>query len=378
MNVSVGILAGGKSSRMGSDKAFLKIGGKTFLQTLIDEFSFCDDLMVSLPEDLCLEPRSLSQSKCRNLQVEPSRNLRLIPDCRKDSGPLEGILQCLKNARNDFVFFCAVDMPFLKNEILFYINEFISSDYDIFCMKDENHIHPLCGIYSKKVLPVAEKMLEKGRFKLMELLDSSRTKFIDLKYTKFDSSILQNINTKEDFVQFVGMRLLSPSTGSGYHLPKCRKQFVFCVSGLKKSGKTWLVEKLVKSLTEKGFSVGTIKHDGHDFSVDEGETDSSRFYRAGAEFSAIFSKAQWNVHGRNLTSDFDEACFVEKILKNLPKLDFVIIEGMKSSDLPKIVIQKGDEKWTGEYKNVFATVHDFSEEAVENILNKISIISDNL
>lgn len=96
MKLSVGILAGGKSSRMGQDKVLLKLKQKSFLDILINEFSDFDELIISL--DYLNRYKELSCKK--------------VEDSIKDIGPIEGIRQILKESKNKYNFICAADMPF--------------------------------------------------------------------------------------------------------------------------------------------------------------------------------------------------------------------------------------------------------------------------
>ena len=120
------------------------------------------------------------------------------------------------------MFICAADMPFITKELVAYMTEFISSDYDCYCMMDEDHIHPLCAIYSGNVLSVIKELIDKGQYRLMNILHAGRTKYIRLETSCFDKRVVKNINTKEEYVRLV--------------LP-----VVFCVSGVKDSGKTGLI-----------------------------------------------------------------------------------------------------------------------------------------
>lgn len=69
-----------------------------------------------------------------------------------------------------------------------------------------------------------------------------------------------------------------------------KKQFILAVSGVKNSGKTTLITKILPLLKAKGLNVAVIKHDGHDFEADVPETDSWKFAKAGADSTLIFSK----------------------------------------------------------------------------------------
>ena len=66
-----------------------------------------------------------------------------------------------------------------------------------------------------------------------------------------------------------------------------RKQYVIAVCGRKNSGKTTLIERMIRELSERGLKTAVIKHDGHDFTCDIPGTDSDRFMEAGAAGAAV-------------------------------------------------------------------------------------------
>lgn len=114
-----------------------------------------------------------------------------------------------------------------------------------------------------------------------------------------------------------------------------RDPVLFCVSGLKNSGKTGLVERLIHAFTDKGMTVGVIKHDGHSFECDVEGTDSDRFYRAGAAATAVFSDTQSFVRVRHQLP-------VEEMVRQMGDVDVVMIEGMKDSSYPKVEVIRGE------------------------------------
>ena len=298
-NCSIGILAGGKSSRMGENKALIEYSSKTFLRRLTDEFSGRNEIIVS-------------QNRREVLPV--ADGIVSVTDEHEDIGPIEGIRRILTVAKSDYVFICAVDMPFLKSEMAEYLSEFISSDHDCYVVKDDKHYHPLCAIYSKAVLPVIEKLIAQGRYRLMDLLNAVRTKYVSLEHTCIEAKQLSNFNTCDDIKKL--------------YLP-----VVFAVSGTKDSGKTWLIVRLVNEFIKEGFCVGVIKHDGHDFETDVKGSDTERFYSEGARFTAIFNGEKYAVNAR-------ERVTVEELLKMCPETDIVICEGFKDSSLPKVVVAR--------------------------------------
>lgn len=297
MKLSAGVLAGGKSSRMGQNKALLTINNQRFMDKITEELSAFDEVLVSVA----------SKSDYSGI------NLPMFEDEHKEIGPIEGIYQIVKHASNEYVFICAVDMPFVSSKLVSYMSEFISSDYDCYVMMDEEHIHPLCAIYSKTVLPVIEKLIAADRRRLMDILNGVRTKYIKLETSCFDKKTVKNINTRDEYVKLT--------------LPA-----VFCVSAVKDSGKTGLIIKLINEFISDGYKVGVIKHDGHDYVMDHEGTDTFRFSEAGAVMSSIFSDYRCSVNftGKKTLEDMIEFAGNE--------CDIIIIEGAKQSPYPKIEV----------------------------------------
>ena len=73
------------------------------------------------------------------------------------------------------------------------------------------------------------------------------------------------------------------------------KPFIAAVSGVKNSGKTTFMEKLISELAGQGYRVAVIKHDGHEFQADREGTDTYRMRQAGTYGTCIFSSGQWQV-----------------------------------------------------------------------------------
>lgn len=193
MEYSIGILAGGLSTRMGSDKSKLLWQGRTFLQILLNEFSDITDCMVSVGRD-------------QDFELIPCRK---VIDTIHNIGPIEGIRELLIHAKNPYVFICATDMPFLKRELPTYLLSYINDDYDSWVIKNENGLHPLCGIYSVRILPVIEELIHEKDYKLQHLLNRIRTKFITLDTLGLPDIILSNINTKEEYNKLLHIKNIS-------------------------------------------------------------------------------------------------------------------------------------------------------------------------
>lgn len=184
MNLSAAILVG-RSTRMGRDKALLELDRQTFLGRLARELSICDEVLI-----------------CAPLGREYSDyGLRVIPDEHQGIGPMEGLRQSLRHAAADRVFICACDMPFVRREMLLFLSEHISPDFDACVFRHEGRIHPLCGIYAKTALPAVEKLISEGRYRMMELLSCLRTNTVEITEGGFPAETLDNINTPADYAR---------------------------------------------------------------------------------------------------------------------------------------------------------------------------------
>ncbi len=307
---SVGILAGGKSSRMGQNKALMEFQNETMIGRISKAFKGTSEVLVSAAE--------------RGVYDIPG--IKYVYDEHKDIGPIEGLRQVISAADKEYVFVCAADMPFVNREIAEYLAEFISTDYDCYVIADEERVHPLCAIYSKRVLPVIEELIRKGKYRLMEILQAVRTKYVELRYTNFDRRVVKNVNTKDEF-----LRLSLPVT--------------LAVSGFKNSGKTGLIEKLINEFICIGFSVGVLKHDGHD-QIEEAEgTDTERFRRAGALCTLVYSEGRYLLsagRGDGKSPGRSPEEMVEELRRCACPLDIILLEGFKYSAYPKVELVRRD------------------------------------
>jgi len=108
---------------------------------------------------------------------------------------------------------------------------------------------------------------------------------------------------------------------------------VYGVTGWKNSGKTTLVERLVKEITARGLTVSTVKHAHHDFDVDQRGKDSHRHRQAGARQVLVSSSRRWALMTE--LGDAGESALA-RLLDRLDPVDLVLVEGYKRDHHPKI------------------------------------------
>ena len=182
------ILAGGKSARMGSDKAFLELGGRSLLIRALDlaQAVTPDVKIVGAPEKFAA--------------FAPA-----VPDIYPARGPLGGIHAALFNSTTDYNLILAVDLPFVEESFLHYlIAEAQSSGAVVTVPSAVGYFHPLCTVYRKAFLPTADRALAEGRNKLDALFSEVQVRVIseeELQSAGFDAEIFRNLNTPEDWQQ---------------------------------------------------------------------------------------------------------------------------------------------------------------------------------
>ena len=183
LSISGFILAGGKSSRMGTDKALLMFQDKPLLLHMINRIEpFCDKVAISG-----------QNSQYANFEVE------MIPDLYPDCGPIAGVFSALKYTSSDWNLMVSVDVPFVNNELF---NVLISNIGESDCVipKHISGVEPLIALYNRRTLPVIEKMITSGDYRLTNLLSKLSTSYVDCnELIKKHPRLFMNINRMEDY-----------------------------------------------------------------------------------------------------------------------------------------------------------------------------------
>lgn len=128
--------------------------------------------------------------------------------------------------------------------------------------------------------------------------------------------------------------------------------------GRSNTGKTTVIERLIPILVEKGIRVAVIKHHPHDFDIDIPGKDTYRYKKAGATMSVLASPRKIAV----VKDTEDELTLTEIISRYVSDVDFLIIEGFKKENVPKIEVFQRKEgadlpvRWGD--KNLIALVTD--------------------
>ena len=181
------ILAGGKSRRMGKDKALLKINESSFIEILQTELSPLGEKFIS----------------SNNEAINHNPSYTVLCDEFIDAGPLSGILRALEVTRKDALFVVACDMPFITIKFVKKLfEEWNKMHSEILVVKDCNdRIHPLCGIYKKSLKYTIRDMLMHNKHRMLDLINNADSAILSLSDLGFDDKIVSNINTPEEYME---------------------------------------------------------------------------------------------------------------------------------------------------------------------------------
>lgn len=114
---------------------------------------------------------------------------------------------------------------------------------------------------------------------------------------------------------------------------------LYGVTGYKNAGKTGLMERLVTEITNRGFSVSTLKHAHHTFDVDHPGKDSFRHRTAGAQQVLLASGTRWALMSELRGAEEPP---LRDLLQKLDPVDLVLVEGYKRDRHPKIEAYRGE------------------------------------
>lgn len=180
------ILAGGKSSRMGTNKALLPINNKSTIEHVADTLQACTDEIVIMTN---------------NTNDYSFLGYRQYVDRHKDKGPLAGLESALYHLNADRIVVAACDMPFLRSTVYQILLEQLKF-YDAVIPVFENKIHPLSAVYRRSVLETIQRQIEKNDLKIKHFLDLIHVKYVDsfpqIKYSNLQKHFF-NMNERSQY-----------------------------------------------------------------------------------------------------------------------------------------------------------------------------------
>jgi len=277
------ILAGGKGTRMGSEKGLIIYNNKPLIVYAIEALTpICDEILISANSD-----------------AYHKFGYQVIPDQFPDSGPMGGIYSCLQLSGSDVNIILSCDMPLVKTIHLQQLIKFAHLFEAVIPWHGNEYFEPLCAVYRRDLIPVFERFVNAGNFKIPDLIGE-----IDAKLLKsggdngLPADIFFNVNSRDQ------LRVLEAEIPIPYNNPNkldILHNLLLIAGTGRKVGKTTLACQLINKQS-KTHAVTGIKISPHMHHQVEGQSivaqsenymiieetnfnsakDSSRMLKAGA------------------------------------------------------------------------------------------------
>ncbi len=174
------ILAGGKSLRLGREKAGVLLGGETLLARAIRLTRPLGEVWVV--------------GDGRPLPLPPG--VRMVADILPGKGPLGALYTGLLLSPSPYALALACDMPFLAPQLLGYILN-LAPGYDAVVPRVGELLEPLHAVYSRGCLPIIRDLLQEGKLSLQELFPRVKVRYVKVREMG-DTLPFFNINTPQD------------------------------------------------------------------------------------------------------------------------------------------------------------------------------------
>jgi molybdopterin-guanine dinucleotide biosynthesis protein A len=182
------ILAGGKSSRLGRNKALQIIDGKSLIQWVVDRVGILSTEIIVVT------------ARGEVIPCSSTVEIKTVADIYPEKGPLVGIYSGLISASNSWAVVVGCDTPFLSVALLKYMTQ-VCSIYDVVVPRIKNKLEPLCAVYSKDCSGPIQRLLEQGELRIDELFGMVKVKYVEEdEVNRFDPDHLSffNINSQAD------------------------------------------------------------------------------------------------------------------------------------------------------------------------------------
>ena len=343
------VLAGGLSTRMGTDKTRLPWGSTTLLGEMLRKavLTECGEILVSIN-------RELEESEAHIIEEARSfgRDIQLVPDVISMKGPLSGLQSALSVGTKEAYIVVSADMPwfsfhwlpswevhidaFLQGELLAMVPYVGLQEYE-----------PLAAIYKRSVLDTIQESLEGEDVSMHGVLD--KIPYMEMDMIE-EAELYSNVNTR-----------LSYKLAKAKSANRERSVPIVTISASQsKSGKTTVATSLINRLSQRGIVVGMVKSDGHGFSMDQEGTDTWKASQAGAKAVAIAGPNGYAmvVHGESMQRQQQ----LIRLANEMP-VDLVLLESRSYGVAPIIEVVRANHNDTRlqQLEDIVAVVTDIDD-----------------
>lgn len=314
-DISLMIIAGGKSSRLGTDKRKLKLGEKSLLERTLSKGKAANFKEIFL----CAETPSPFLT-----EMAEKYGATLLFDEKQGLGPVSGLAKGLASTNTQWSLAIAGDMPFLDLEELCRFGDSLPTKELALVPVSKGRLQPLAAFYNRKSAPYFQKSLDDNVRKIRQVLEA-----FPYSQREYKGSSFFNVNTPADW------RL---AMGRFTNLQR-RVPIISIIAPSSGTGKTTFIEKLLPRLQERNIRTGVVKSDSHGFDLDMEGKDSYRFSQAGAASVAVVSPSGWF-----MTQKTAKRAELEDIADKMEDIDLILTESRSHGTLPAISLwrEKGE------------------------------------
>ncbi|MHC1720448.1 MAG: molybdenum cofactor guanylyltransferase [Clostridiaceae bacterium] len=181
------ILCGGKSTRMGFDKAMIKVGDKFLIEIIAERLEPVFERIILISND---------SEKLKNVKYQ------CVTDIIPDLGPIGAIYTALKNSDSRYVFVTACDMPVINLDFIKHMMNVLAQEGgDGVISKNGSFLEPLYSFYSVDMTGIFEEVINEGKLRLFDVISRSNIHYVeDRKVREYSKNmdVFTNINYQND------------------------------------------------------------------------------------------------------------------------------------------------------------------------------------
>ena len=320
-NLSLLILAGGKSSRMKKDKSQLPWQDSTTLTHMLTNSYVYPFERTVISANRIIEPQELPdfirkktnqrEHTTEYIHLSDKRRLSVVSDLYTDCGPLGGMEAAMRLYPSDCWLILAVDLPFYDFSRLPALLAADTPEYDAVIPVINGRENPLAALYKGRVYEKIRTALADGDYRVRKIYNK-KAAFID--ETPYARHYL-NMNTPIAYKE-----ALACAANQSRPVP-----VVSITAETSGTGKTHLTTQVIKELSDQGYKVGYVKSTHHMPSGPKQSSDTDLATRAGAVCTALIPDGP------------EKKCSIEHAAFSMP-VDLVLIESRRHGLFPKLLV----------------------------------------
>lgn len=312
-DISLLVIAGGKSSRLGQDKRWVTFDGISALEHLLRK---------AVVEPFAKRYLCVEAADERLQKLAAQYDLEILIDENKEQGPIEGLRRGLSSMPTKYALAVSCDMPLYTFAMARPLLRLVKDGDKAVVPVAGGRQQPLASLYHRDLANVFAEAMQRGERKLGAILANVEHRQLVLE----PEAAFFNINTMAD-LRLVRGRLANE---------KRTVPVVTISAPVSNTGKTTFIEKLIPELKRAGYHVGVVKGDCHGYNVDVEGKDSDRFSKAGAESVAVVSP-----NGYFIQHKTEERADLMDVASQLVDVDLVLLESRNHGVAPKISLWRG-------------------------------------